>query len=278
MKKNRVNMEHSKQQFRKIRKKTWFKPLCILLLTTSAVILVFFSARVAKISADKEVYLQEVHNKEIEKNGASDENAYDISYDDGSKTSRESGIMVTIGNLYDRITGNETEDHDVMITSESDTDNFSSGSSREIARMEQRITESVLSQIGTSTTEILEGAAGKDGEAGAPGERGEPGPRGAAGPAGKTGAAGKTGNTGATGEKGDTGESGMDGLSTFIVYADTEDGKNMSATPKESSKFIGTYQGTTRSSDPKDYIWTEYKDKIVTYTNDDGKPTIHIFN
>lgn len=275
MKKFSVNK--SKQKIKKIKKQIWFKPLCLLGLVVCIILLIFGSAAVARFSAEKKVSLRAFNGK-AEQAGAPDDNAYDIYYDaDSDRTSRESGIMVTIGNLYDRIIGDEGK-KDVTITSQADTDGFSNGTAKDLATMEKRITESVISQVGTSATEVLEGAAGKDGEPGEKGDRGETGQRGAQGPAGRTGASGKTGSVGATGEKGDPGESGKDGLSTFIVYADTKDGKNMSMTPKETSKFIGTYQGTTRSSDPKDYTWTEYKDKIITYTNDDGKPTIHIFN
>lgn len=279
MRKIKFDANRSKQQFRKIRKRTWFKPASIILTAAFIAILIFFSATLARYSANSKITRISAE-RDVDYAASSGENndAYDIYYDDEDKTSKESGKMVRIGNLYDRIKGDDTSDREVEITSEADNGTSNTGMVRELAELEKRITDSVLSQIDTQKTEVPEVVAGKDGQDGEKGERGEAGPRGAAGPAGITGATGKPGIAGATGEKGDTGEAGKDGLSTFIVYADTVDGKNMSMTPKETSKFIGTYQGTIRSSDPKDYTWTEYKDKIITYTNDDGKPTIHIFN
>lgn len=295
MKKIRVNREHLKQKIKKVKRYAWYKPALLLAAVLLVIGVIYSSAAVARVSAQKKISLQ-AYNQQMEQAGALDgsvydiqmadggsDNAYDLLYDEEEekKTSKESGIMVTIGNLYDRITGGSDDrdsDREVVITSEADNNNSTSGTAKELAKMEERIKESVLSQMTTTSTQIVEGASGRDGVDGEKGDRGETGARGPQGPAGQTGASGKTGSVGATGEKGDTGEAGKDGLSTFIVYADTVDGKNMSMTPKETSKYIGTYQGTVRSSDPKDYTWTEYKDKVITYTNDDGKPTIHIFN
>lgn len=281
MKKMKFNVERSKQQIRKIKKQTWFKPVCLILVAALIVVLILSSAAVARYSANLKVtsIAAEYGVDYASSSGEGNADAYDFYYEDDENTSKESGIMVKIGSLYNRIKGDDTQDHEVEINAEADTQNdFQNGLAKEMQLLEERITENVKSQVENTNAEIIEGASGKDGEAGEKGERGETGARGPAGPAGQTGAAGKTGSVGATGEKGETGEAGKDGMSTFIVYADTTTGKNMSMTPLETSKYIGTYQGLERSPDPKDYTWTEYKDKIITYTNDDGKPTIHIFN
>ena len=61
--------------------------------------------------------------------------------------------------------------------------------------------------------------------------------------------------------------SGEDGLTTYIAYADDENGKNFSLTPTNTTKYIGSCMSsaTTYPTDPKAYTWSEFKDYIITY-------------
>lgn len=268
----KINLSKTKTEIRKIRKRSWFKPLGCLVMAAVIVLLILSSASVARISAQRHT---SYFNYDMENASSGAENAYDFYEDLNRSSNTRNGLTVTLGNLYDKVTGRT--DREVEVTGDGENSTFYQGSAGTLETMEMRIRESVLSEMENHYSEVIEGAAGKDGERGERGERGETGDRGIVGVAGKTGAAGQSGSVGATGAQGETGEAGKDGLSTFIAYADNESGTNMGATPKETSKFIGTYQGTVRSSDPKDYTWTEYKDKIITYENN-GKPTLKIFN
>lgn len=254
----------------KMKKQFWFKPLSFLLLCVGIVLLVLGSAFAAKVSAENKVNYNYADNAPI---GGVYES--DVPEDGNTSNDTRNGLMVTLGNLYDKVAG--TSDREVVITGDGEDRGFYQGDAGTLETMELRITGNVLSEMKSHYSEVLQGAAGKDGAPGEKGEQGEKGDRGSDGAVGKAGNDGQTGSVGATGSKGDTGPSGADGLSTYIAYADTESGNNMGFTPKETSKFIGTYQGRIRSNNPKDYQWMEYKDKIISYEND-GKPTLKIFN
>lgn len=72
---------------------------------------------------------------------------------------------------------------------------------------------------------------------------------------------------------GENGKDGTDGKSVFIRYAETSTGTNMTATPTASTKYFGTYSGVQPSDNPADYTWTQYKDTISYYTEEDN--TLH---
>lgn len=272
---SKPNLFKAKKKIHKIKKQSWFRPISWILLVAIIVLLVFCSASFARISSQRST---SYHDYNMENVSSSGTNAYDLYSDlDDTNTSRNTrnGLRVTLGNLYDKTA--ENTDREVVITGDANNDSFNQGMAGSLEQMEMRIQENILSEMESHYSEVIEGATGKEGLAGEPGQPGIQGERGLPGAVGKTGATGQSGSVGATGPQGETGNSGQDGLSTFIAYADNAKGTNMGSTPKETSKYIGTYQGTIRSSDPKDYTWTEYKDKIITYEND-GKPTLKIFN
>lgn len=254
----------------KMKKQFWFKPLSILLLCAGVVLLVLGSAFVAKVSAENKVNYNYAGNAPM-----GDIYERDVSEDENTSNDTRNGLMVTLGSLYDKVTG--SSDREVVITGDGENTGFYQGDAGTLEMMEMRITGNVLSEMESHYSEVLQGAAGKDGLPGEKGERGEKGDRGSDGAVGKAGNDGQTGSVGATGPKGDAGPSGEDGLSTYIAYADTESGTNMGFAPKETSRYIGTYQGKIRSNNPRDYQWMEFKDKIISYEND-GKPTLKIFN
>lgn len=259
-------------ELRKMKRRSWFRPISCLLLVVIIILLIFGSATVAKKSAQKHTSYYSYNMEEV---SSGDENAYEFYEDANTLGNTKNKLAVTLGNIYDKITGNT--DREVEVAGDGENSDFYQGDAGLLEQMEIRIRESVLSETKKNYGEVVDGATGKNGEQGIKGEKGEKGEKGTVGAVGKTGAAGQSGSVGATGAKGEDGQAGMDGLSTFIAYADNASGSNMGSVPKETSKYIGTYQGTVRSSDPKDYTWTEYKDKIITYEND-GKPTLKVFN
>ena len=87
---------------------------------------------------------------------------------------------------------------------------------------------------------------------------------------GKTGATGEAGKKGEKGDKGEQGAAGKDGKSSFIRYATSDTGANMTTTPNSNTKYIGTYIGASASNNPADYTWTLYKDMIMTYSESDN--------
>lgn len=268
----KVRMKDVKTDIKKVKKQSWFKPLSIFLLAMLIFVLILSSASVARTSAQRKTsYISGLNSAD---SGA--DSAYDLFTDEKSSNDTRNGLMVTLGNLYNK-EAKET-DRTVEISGDDDESSFYQGNAGTLEQMEMHIRESVLSQMEEHYSEVIEGATGKEGMPGKQGEQGKQGERGIVGAPGRNGSIGKSGSVGATGEKGETGEAGKDGLSTFIAYADNENGTNMGASPKETSKYIGTYQGSVRSSDPKDYTWTEYKDKIITFRNEAGQPTIKIFN
>ncbi len=127
-----------------------------------------------------------------------------------------------------------------------------------------------------------DGKDGEDGIQGATGLRGPAGPAGAAGKTGQTGQRGIQGIQGVQGERGLQGEKGQDGVngkSTYIAYAESSDGsRGFSKTPTNQSRYIGTCitEAATAPSDPKNYVWQEYKDYIITY--DESTNTLLITN
>lgn len=101
---------------------------------------------------------------------------------------------------------------------------------------------------------------------------------------GKDGATGAKGDKGATGATGATGKAGTDGKSTFIMYSVYENGRDSSGkaafsnTPSNETKYIGIANVVASSAptDPGAYMWTAYKDRTISYTNEGGKPTLVI--
>lgn len=99
---------------------------------------------------------------------------------------------------------------------------------------------------------------------------------------GKTGATGKTGARGERGERGADGHDGIDGKTTYIAYADDENGTNFSLVPTETAKYVGTCI-TDAASQPTDYSmysnWQEYRAYVITATTDPdtGLTTVHIY-
>lgn len=110
--------------------------------------------------------------------------------------------------------------------------------------------------------EVVSGKDGKDGKNGA------------------TGATGATGAAGPAGKDGKDGEDGSNGKSTYIAYADDDQGNGFSLTPTETSKYIGTCitEAATQPSSVSDYSnWQLYRSYIMTVTTDEhGESTLHI--
>ena len=84
---------------------------------------------------------------------------------------------------------------------------------------------------------------------------------------GKSGTNGKDGQNGKDGKDGEDGKAGKDGMSVFIMYSATSSGDNMTASPTDETKYMGTYTGISASSDPADYTWTRYSDATITYSD-----------
>lgn len=84
---------------------------------------------------------------------------------------------------------------------------------------------------------------------------------------GSDGRDGKDGKDGQNGIDGKDGAAGKDGQSIFIMYSATSSGENMTKTPNNDSKYMGTYTGTSESSNPSDYTWTRYSDATITYSD-----------
>ncbi len=272
MKQKNFIMKKADRKARKGKKNPLLTLLGIVCLIAIIIFLILLSLAAARISAQRKTS----YKNDFENTYSEGDSAYDLFFDDNISNDTRDGLKVMLGDLYN--SKKNTSEREVAVTGEASDSSFYQGDAGTLEKMEMRIKESVLSQMKNSYGEVIEGAAGNDGLRGEQGQQGKQGERGVAGATGKNGMAGQAGSVGATGEKGETGEAGADGLSTFIAYADNESGTNMGAVPKETSKYIGTYQGTVRSSDPKDYSWTEYKDKIITFSNENGQPTLKIFN
>lgn len=75
------------------------------------------------------------------------------------------------------------------------------------------------------------------------------------------------GKDGQDGKDGKDGKAGRDGESIFIMYAADSSGKDMSKTPNSDTKYMGTYIGTSASSNAADYTWTRYSDATITYSD-----------
>ncbi|MDE6388338.1 MAG: hypothetical protein K2L82_11105 [Lachnospiraceae bacterium] len=84
---------------------------------------------------------------------------------------------------------------------------------------------------------------------------------------GKSGTDGRDGQDGKDGKDGEDGKAGKDGMSIFIMYSATSSGDNMTDVPTEDTKYMGTYTGTSASSNPADYTWTRYSDATITYSD-----------
>ena len=116
-----------------------------------------------------------------------------------------------------------------------------------------------------------DGLSGKDG-AGGRGEtiKGEKGDKGDKGDKGQN----ATGKDGTQGLKGDQGQAGA---SVFIIYADDMQGTNAANHPTETSKYIGTYTGTSMPSSYSQYSWAQYRSYILLpRKNADGTTTLQI--
>lgn len=85
---------------------------------------------------------------------------------------------------------------------------------------------------------------------------------------GRDGSDGRDGKDGKDGQNGKDGAAGKDGQSIFIMYSATSSGENMTKTPNSDSKYMGTYTGTSESSNPSDYTWTRYSDATITYSDE----------
>lgn len=91
---------------------------------------------------------------------------------------------------------------------------------------------------------------------------------------------GKDGKDGDTGKAGVDGKDGSDGKTTYIAYAEDENGTGFSLTPTETTKYIGTCisASVTAPVDPTEYQnWQPYRSYIMTTTIDEnGETTLHI--
>lgn len=273
----RPDLKGSRKKIHNMKKSAWFRALGAVSLMFIIILLVLGSAFVSRFSAQRQ---RQLYNGSYMQGSslAGGGSAYDLYEDTNRSSDTRNGMLVTLGRLYDQEAGEKKPEREVAVTGGNENSGtFNQGTAGMLEQMEYRIRESVLGEVENHYSEVVVGATGPSGEPGMPGVKGDRGERGVAGAVGKTGAVGQTGSVGATGAQGEAGEDGKDGLSTFIAYADSVTGSNMGAVPKETSRYIGIYQGTVRSSDPKDYSWTEYKDKIITYVND-GQPTLKIFN
>lgn len=149
--------------------------------------------------------------------------------------------------------------------------------------------DSKLKELEKELTKELEGSDGKDGANGKDGEKGEAGKDGTIGksvfvrysenangmnmtesPTSKTKYMGTY--TGAKASTNPTDYSwakyaGDDGNSVFIRYAENANGKGMTETPNNDTKYMGTYIGATASNDPEDYTWTRYSDATISFSN-----------
>ena len=104
----------------------------------------------------------------------------------------------------------------------------------------------------------LRGEKGQKGDTGTKGDTGAAGPQGERGYVGAKGDTGERGPTGNTGAKGDTGPA----LFTWIKYATSENGANMSNAPVAATTHIGIATNkttSTMSTTPADYTWSNFK-------------------
>lgn len=102
---------------------------------------------------------------------------------------------------------------------------------------------------------------GLKGETGATGAKGDTGPQGIQGERGFVGAKGETGERGLKGDTGATGTTGAT-LYTWIKYATSESGVNMSNAPVAATTHIGIATNKTTanmSNTPTDYVWSNFK-------------------
>ncbi|MGN0307244.1 MAG: hypothetical protein ACI4DN_03395 [Lachnospiraceae bacterium] len=132
--------------------------------------------------------------------------------------------------------------------------------------VEKQITEKEKEMVNNIINEVKDGVtSGKDGKDGA---------------TGATGATGAAGTAGKDGKDGEDGEDGSNGKSTYIAYADDDQGNGFSLTPTETSKYIGTCitEVATQPSSVSDYSnWQPYRSYIMTVTTDEyGESTLHI--
>lgn len=63
---------------------------------------------------------------------------------------------------------------------------------------------------------------------------------------------------------------GEDGDSVFVMYSASPTGENMTKTPTNTTKYMGTYTGKSASTNPADYTWAKYKDSSMVYSEEDN--------
>ena len=134
--------------------------------------------------------------------------------------------------------------------------------------MEQELSQirtEMESEIRDKYGSVTNGIDGKNGEKGKDGLNGKDG---------------KDGKNGIDGKDGKDGKNGIDGKTTYIAYADDENGNGFSLVPTETSKYIGTCisSSITAPDNSDEYQnWQPYRSYIITTTTDEnGEKTVHI--
>lgn len=141
----------------------------------------------------------------------------------------------------------------------------------------------------SSAVETISQTAGRTGATGAQGIKGDKGDRGAQGATGATGAKGADGKDGVDGKDGADGRDGVDGIdgkdglngkSTYIVFAEDENGTGFSTSVTSDSKYQATITTDKDLSEltADDFTgkWVQYKASGVIYDNSTGTPTVYI--
>ena len=291
MAKNKISLD-----IKKIKSKPWYKPVSIVFTICLVILLVIGSAYFAKISAKKTTTDSQYTYSDIHLSGDTNDELTELTYL-GKNTSNNTSTGAKVV-MDEEKTENDTElKKEVTETTGYEWNaNANLGTAAELEKIQGEITTNIMKQVNEKLDDTIVGATGATGAKGEKGDKGEDGKDGLQGKTGATGAKGEKGDTGATGargekgaqgiqgEKGKDGEDGKDGIdgkdgtSTYIAYADDAKGTNFSRTPLPSSRYFGTCR-TANDSDANNaakYEWQEYRAYIITYSDENGIPTVTI--
>lgn len=266
---------------KRVKNKPWYKPVSIVFTICLVALLVMGSTYFAKMSAKKTTSDSKYTYSDVYLSGDVNDELKELTYvRKNTSNNTSTGAKVIIDENY-------SEEQTVVEKEVTETTgykwngNTNLGTATELEQIQGKITTNIMAQVNEKLNKTIIGATGAKGEKGDKGDAGKDGQDGLQGKTGATGAKGEIGAQGIQGEKGDmgaTGAKGEDGASSYIAYADDANGTNFSRTPLPSSKYFGTCITSNESdaNNAANYQWQEYKPYIITYSEDNGVPTVII--
>ncbi|MEE1256229.1 MAG: collagen-like protein [Lachnospiraceae bacterium] len=278
---------------KKIKNKSWYKPVSIICTICMVALLVIGSAYFAKTSVKKTTTDSKYSYSDVHLSGDVNEELTELTYL-GKNTSNNTSTGAKVVIDEEKIEKQTELNKEVKETTGYKWNaNANLGTAAELEKIQGEITTNIMHQVNEKLEDTIVGATGAAGAKGEKGDKGEDGKNGLQGKTGATGAKGEKGDTGATGAKGEKGAQGIqgekgatgaqgaagkDGTSSYIAYADDANGTNFSRTPLPTSKYFGTCS-TANESDANNatkYKWQEYRPYIITYSEENGVPTVTI--